>query len=242
MIARPFPGRRARRGEVARAAPGSLRSVAYRRGAGASDPLGMGGAPCYWPSAPSRRCPGAAMCSIDRVCLDRLSLHRGRRRQPGNRVIDLASYSAAAAARDTAVAAARAWRGSRSAATARRRTGAEARPRPAPSRRRPLATGVERTRFLPDRPSTPSGNPWGGVAVGLGAAGTWSSEPHSSFADLYEIRASEYEFEFSQGPGVGGPRRAALPHRQHRSSPPAPAPFRVLVCHPRRKTPESARW
>ncbi len=44
---------------------------------------------------------------------------------------------------------------------------------------------------------------WGGVAVGLGAAGTWAGlSAQSAVDDLDDIRASEYEFEFSEAKDV----------------------------------------
>ena len=211
-IARPFrAARRARRGD--RSLELAHRIVAIDPPTVAvlvqSDPLGMvvGARVVYWPErGPARSVSGRGKVRIDLV------LPRSATRftvagvdQHGNRVVELGSEQRPLPLDDTdrpaaqgAVAAAPAS-GSESepAAGGAAEVSSEPAPDMAPTRTVEQDSDSARTPFYA------SWILWGGVAVGLGAAGTWAGlSAQSAVDELDEIRASEYEVEFSRAKEV----------------------------------------
>ncbi len=214
-IARPFRrARRARRGD--RSLELAHRIVAIDPPTVAvlvqSDPLGMvvGARVVYWPE----RGPGRSVSGRGKVRID-LVLPRSAVRftvagvdQHGNRVVELGSEQRPLPLDDTgrpaaegAVAAAPATSSDSAPAAEGAGGAAEASPEPAPE---PAPTrSVEQDSESAGTPFYASWILWGGVAVGLGAAGTWAGlSAQSSVDELDEIRASEYEFEFSKAKEV----------------------------------------
>jgi hypothetical protein len=213
-IARPFRrARRARRGD--RSLELAHRIVAVDPPTVAvlvqSDPLGMvvGARVVYWPErGPARTVSGRGKVRID------LALPRSATRftvagvdQHGNRVVELGSEQRPLPLDDTgrpapgAVAAAPASSSDSAPAAEGAGRAAEASSEPAPDI---APTGTVAQDSEPARtPIYASWILWGGVAVGLGAAGTWAGlSAQSSVDELDEIRASEYEFEFSKAKQV----------------------------------------
>lgn len=208
-IARPFRrARRARRGD--RSLELAHRIVAFDPPTVAvlvqSDPLAMvvGARVMYWPErGPARSVSGKGKVRIDLV------LPRTATRftvagvdQHGNRVVELGSeqkplpleLDGGRPAAEGAAAAAPATSAEEAPDSS------EGAPAPAPD--------IAPTQAV-DQDSD-SGTPiyaswllWGGVAVGLGAAGTWAGlSARSAIDELDEIRASEYEVEFSRAKKV----------------------------------------
>jgi tetratricopeptide (TPR) repeat protein len=210
-ISRPFRrARRARRGD--RSLELAHRIVALDPPTVAvlvqSDPLGMvvGARVRYWPE----RGPGRSVSGRGKVRID-LVLPRTAARftvagvdQHGNRVVELGSEQrplplddTARPAAEAAVAAAPATH-TGGAPVAEGAGGASA-ASPGPAQDIAPTQAVEQDSESAGTPFYASWMLWGGVALGLGAAGTWAGlSAQSSVDELDEIRASEYEFEYSK--------------------------------------------
>jgi tetratricopeptide (TPR) repeat protein len=170
-----------------------------------SDPLGMvvGARIRYWPE----RGPGRSVSGRGKVRID-LVLPRTAARftvagvdQHGNRVVELGSEQRPLPLDDTARPAA----GTAVAAPATRTGSAPVAEGAAGAASSGPALDVAPTERV-EKDGESAGTPfhaswilWGGVALGLGAAGTWAGlSAQSSVDELDEIRASEYQFEYSK--------------------------------------------